>query len=374
MKKSLLYGLGLFAILLLGSATMLSTKNIAKAQVAYTCPTGSYCLLGWAWSSNIGWVSVNSYNRNSGTGGASYGVSFATSSANSNLATFTGYAWSPNIGWISFNPSDITSTNCPTGSGCTPTVNLSTGVVSGWARALSVTDSNSADGWIELAGVNHVSTTSSSGGVVFVPSSGTWSGYAYEPSAIGWLDFEYITSPSIAKQGQVAPTLSLLGQDQYLGTYIANPTVYANASGVATDSFQWTSSNVTSVTTGTSNWGSSVGTSKALSGSQVLSFTNSSASPITAVVTLNGVGSDASNLSSTVTVTIDPYNYTPPVTTCSVPVNASLCGGSNTNGSSVTINAYGSCPTTSIGSCQFQCNSGYALKGGKCVKASTSEI
>ncbi|KKQ32523.1 MAG: hypothetical protein US45_C0018G0002 [Candidatus Nomurabacteria bacterium GW2011_GWA1_37_20] len=48
---------------------------------------------GWAWSSNIGWIS---FNNTTGGGSINYGV-------NKNVdGTLVGYAWSSNIGWIQF--------------------------------------------------------------------------------------------------------------------------------------------------------------------------------------------------------------------------------------------------------------------------------
>lgn len=95
-------------------------------------------LNGYAWSDNIGWVSFNSDNSGAGSG-ANYAVTLATSTGNPNLGTFGGYAWSSNIGWVSFNPS-INST-CPLqtedNGDCTPRVNMKTGQVQGWIRALA---------------------------------------------------------------------------------------------------------------------------------------------------------------------------------------------------------------------------------------------
>jgi len=43
-------------------------------------------LIGWAWSSNIGWISFNSANVDSG--GGSYSVNIDTKTG-----AFSGYAW-----------------------------------------------------------------------------------------------------------------------------------------------------------------------------------------------------------------------------------------------------------------------------------------
>lgn len=137
--------------------------------------------------------------------GSSYGVQAATSTSQA-VALFSGYAWSPNVGWVSFNASDVTG--CPTGEAqydkpsaqggvganlppsvsniCTPRVDLFAGKVSGWARILSMVAEDSTSGWLHLSGTNH---PSGSGGITYNPSSGAFSGYAWEPSAIGWTNF-----------------------------------------------------------------------------------------------------------------------------------------------------------------------------------------
>ena len=163
-------------------------------------------LSGWAWSSTIGWVSLDSTNPElSGVtpAGSPYGVNISMTNLNSIntpaggvIGTLSGYAWSPNIGWISFDPADITSTNCPTGSACTPTVNLTTGAISGWARALAGSGTMGWDGWIELAGTNHVTNgAAASRGVTFSSTTNTFSGYAWGSTNVGWLSFANATCP-----------------------------------------------------------------------------------------------------------------------------------------------------------------------------------
>lgn len=156
-------------------------------------------LSGWAWSSNVGWLSFNSSNANAGTG-ASYVVSIATTTAQPTLGAFSGYAWSPNVGWVSFNSSD--TNGCPTIDSatdqppkgapivpgqtyCNPRVDFSSGKVSGWARLLSM--KNTGDGWLHLSGTNH---PTGSGGVSYNTTTGVFSGYAWEPIALGWFSFD----------------------------------------------------------------------------------------------------------------------------------------------------------------------------------------
>ena len=123
MKKNIIIGLSLAVVLVLGALAV-------RAQ------STTYDLKGWGWSSTTGWVSFN--GADSGAGG-SYKVSVDSTTGN-----ISGYAWSPNIGWISFNPS--VNNTCPAGSGCQPNVDLTTGKVTGWARALAGCQSDLWDG------------------------------------------------------------------------------------------------------------------------------------------------------------------------------------------------------------------------------------
>lgn len=148
---------------------------------------------GWAWSSNIGWISFN--DTNAGSGGGSYGV---YADGNGNLS---GYAWSPNIGWVSFNPTDVAG--CPGTPGntvCAPKLDLNTHEVSGWARACAGTiNGNCAgpgrtdgwDGWISLRGGNP-----SYGVTTTAAAPYYWSGWAWGGEVVGWISFSGATSGS----------------------------------------------------------------------------------------------------------------------------------------------------------------------------------
>jgi len=151
-------------------------------------------LSGWAWSSNVAWISFNS--TDSGTGGGPYKVEVDTTSNE-----LKGFAWSKHLGWIKFDnlTSGIPAGDIPVGFGPAK-VNLSTGVVSGWARACSGTvnkDCASAsrtdgwDGWIELAGTNHVSVSAADdkAGVFFNNVSKFFRQYAWGGMNLGWMQF-----------------------------------------------------------------------------------------------------------------------------------------------------------------------------------------
>ena len=100
---------------------------------------------GWAWSSNIGWVSFNC--TDGGNGGidvcasSNYGVNL------DGAGLMTGYAWSSNIGWISFNASDLSG--CPLAPCKAQLVGTA---LTGWARALAggTAGSGGWSGWISL--------------------------------------------------------------------------------------------------------------------------------------------------------------------------------------------------------------------------------
>jgi hypothetical protein len=218
MKKYSL-ALGVIAMVFLAGLglTLIASTPVAHATAPQSGATVSTVpLSGWAWSSNTGWISVNP--SNSGTGGVSWSqpVSISTTSDNATIGFFKGYAWSSVVGWISFNPSDVN--NCPSQDSatydsphqgaplptyvnslsspayCTPRVDFSTGKVSGWARVMSMVPSN--DGWVHLSGANHpTGDASGAHGVTMVTTVGAgattyaFKGYAFEPSALGWITF-----------------------------------------------------------------------------------------------------------------------------------------------------------------------------------------
>lgn len=127
---------------------------------------------GWAWSSNIGWLSFNCTNE--GTCGAvDYGVNvnvpiLAPFPLTGDYGDFSGYAWSSNIGWIKMSP-----TSTPPIGPSTPARIFfnSTGAthdVEGWVRACAAVDDAAVlpandcegpplaaaggwDGWIAMA-------------------------------------------------------------------------------------------------------------------------------------------------------------------------------------------------------------------------------
>lgn len=159
-------------------ATTLAFPSPASAGIEHN-------LVGYAWSSNIGWVSFNCTNTST-CGDANYGV-------NQNAdGTLTGYAWSPNIGWIRFGG----LSGFPNGNG-TFAVNatVSGSDLRGWAKAISA-DGNGWDGWISLSG------TSPSYGVTV--SGPDFLGYAWGGPVVGWLSFDIAGSSGVRRANDVA--------------------------------------------------------------------------------------------------------------------------------------------------------------------------
>jgi hypothetical protein len=135
-------------------------------------------LRGFAWSENIGWISLNNIDN---TGAPDYGVNVSPA------RNLSGFAWSENIGWVSFNAADVVG--CPSGQ-CAPTLDPVSGNLRGWARALSPTGSAAAnaggwDGWISLSG----NTTTGDAYAVQVDQNCNYNGFAWGSDVIGWISF-----------------------------------------------------------------------------------------------------------------------------------------------------------------------------------------
>jgi hypothetical protein len=134
----------------------------------------------------LGWIS---FSNKSDSTAIPYGVFLDSATGD-----FSGYAWSSNIGWVTFNPLEMqkcstnrvqptppstvfTSDNCPTGPAPKAHMDITTdalgnitggtGKVTGWARACAVFVSGCSgtvrsdistgtwDGWISLSGVGY---------------------------------------------------------------------------------------------------------------------------------------------------------------------------------------------------------------------------
>ncbi len=161
---------------------MFAGAVVVKAQ---TIPAVD--LQGFAWSSTIGWISMNCINDGN-CANSDYKVTINAD------RTITGYAWSSNIGWIKFGG----LSSFPTGGG---TAAENANVIgtypdltwSGWARACSATvggnctsmTNNPAagdwDGWISLRGTNYNITANMTTGM----ATGS---FAWGSDVVGWVD------------------------------------------------------------------------------------------------------------------------------------------------------------------------------------------
>lgn len=167
---------------------------------------------GWAWSSNIGWISMSCENCDADHDGltgpkkvgdkggyakcpvrefiSDYGVDIDPVTG-----VFSGGAWSSNIGWISFDGAQL---------------DMKTGKVSGRARALApVGDPNAGgwDGWIKLRGT--VQSDGSPYGVYLDSSNYSSDGYSEfrdwawggddtdEEAVIGWVSFNRLNTGAV---------------------------------------------------------------------------------------------------------------------------------------------------------------------------------
>lgn len=184
----------IFFIILLSSSIIL-TWFLTEALGPEQAMAGSGDnVKGWAWSENIGWISFNCENPESGGICADVGDWGVNIDENNN---FSGYAWSDNVGWISFQESSTPPDNydfnsqcpnlCDSSNSCTACfLRDSNRKVYGWAKILNMGD----DGWI------HLQKGSSAGGFTYgvsIDTSGDFSGWAWNNNdnghGIGWISF-----------------------------------------------------------------------------------------------------------------------------------------------------------------------------------------
>lgn len=192
---------------------------------------------GYAWSSTIGWISLNCK-----TGGPAGSDICSTSNykvtLNKKDGTITGFAWSSNIGWIKFGG----LSNFKSGAGTIGKNATAVGVypnltITGWARACagtsggdcsSMIDNSTAggwDGWIALNGTGYGVTTDVNG----LDSRS----YAWGSTVVGWIDFHSYVSLTLPGASLTAtPCTVLVGQSTCIGhltwttTGLTTPNIY----------------------------------------------------------------------------------------------------------------------------------------------------
>lgn len=206
-----------FALALILSISGFFGVNKTEAQAG---PSGP--LRGWIWSSNVGWISVNSLDG----GGGPYSVNMNSD------GSLTGYAWSSGVGWIQFgNPNYRTmAPEAPLGTSADAKVpggnTITSGNVTGWARACNGTSTGSCDtatpsvsgwnGWLALSGSNHSVTYNfnSTTGV------GTFGGSAWS-SDLGWLDFQKVATVPLVSGLSVSCQGTKTGVSQNMASWSA---------------------------------------------------------------------------------------------------------------------------------------------------------
>ncbi len=209
----------------------------AEAQI----PAGVE-LNGYAWSANVGWISLNCR-----TGGASEEDVCTTSNykvvVNPNR-NITGYAWSSNIGWIRFGGLEtMTGSTFPIGSNTVAasarlenTVYRNTNL-EGWIRACAGTasitgycgngannpNSGGWDGWISLKGTGYGVNTANFGDPQYVWGS----------DVVGWIDMStHVNWYSLTELTGIGCTITTIGESTCSGVLnwsfapgITNPTI-----------------------------------------------------------------------------------------------------------------------------------------------------
>ncbi len=190
MKKYIIIILALFITSLVG----LKSANAASRDLS-----------GWAWSSNIGWVSLNSFDDFTGPNGVGTS-SIKYKVVRDDYGKLTGYGWSSNIGWLKFGAYDASHP---------PAQMYRSGAIVGWIRACSGSadkdNCNGAgrtdgwDGWILLS-------DGDIGGNKFVSNPGCtdWdltctkgvfslnniiNGFSWGSVNVGWLRFKAKIAP-----------------------------------------------------------------------------------------------------------------------------------------------------------------------------------
>ncbi len=259
---------------------------------------------GWAWSSNIGWISFNSTNPTAG-GGGSHSVTVSTTTASPNIGVFGGYAWSSNVGWLSFNNGNTAHPNA--------TLDLNTGAVNGWARFCSGTinkDCVSADrtdgweGWVELSGTNH--TSPNGGGVKFgttTASGGAASGYAWGSDVVGWVDFTGVFCPGCVAgttTPQTTPTVNI---------YANNTSDFIEILSGSNVAISWNSTNASSCNI--TRTGSALTWATGTSSSQSSGFLTA-----TTTFTATCIGTSGGEATDSVVVSVVPNINQPQVAEC----------------------------------------------------------
>lgn len=352
-------------------------KIIPVALLALVLAVGAFVssaqaspLTGWAWSSNIGWISFNSSNVSGST--ADYKVNYSTSSPT--LGTFDGYAWSPNIGWISFNPTDLTRS--PACQGATAvSADLTTGFVSGWARATAgIGRTDGWDGCIHMAEASNgtiypTGVQDGSKGVTYSTTLKRFRGFGWGGNVLGWTRFDH---PGFANGTDVICAGGNCGS----GAPTASCTIDSNITG----------SNPYDVALHVTIYNGTSGKYSVFKDGSKIDQQNGPVFDSTDLGSSGGIHTYAIK-SGSVTVCSRDINVTvvaPPVLSCIQPSHATACP--SPNDVSTTPLPSGTSPTTVVGPatscpvtasyCQYFCDPGFKKNtaGTKCISSTITEF
>lgn len=199
LKKKNIFSFRIVSIVAVFLLVFISFTPSFDKKAEATGSTGD--LHGYAWSMGIGWISLNCAEGNVGTttmtsicSTSNYKVSVNTSGA------MTGYAWSPSIGWIGFD-----SANTSACGSLSANLDTTSGIMSGWARALTGGTAGSG-GWDGCIKLHSTSSDTYAFGVTYNPASTATStfgpgipfnsggtNYAWGDMNLGWIDFSHAT-------------------------------------------------------------------------------------------------------------------------------------------------------------------------------------
>lgn len=156
-------------------------------------------LHGWAFSENIGWISINVFT---GGGEQNYGVKVDSS------GNLTGFGWNRGtdllvggLGWLKFDPSGP----YPSSPSYSAKYDRTTKKITGWARFCSGTVNNDCtsttrsdfDGWVLLGPIN-INGTDYGVRVDTSVYPAELYGWAYGSEPIGWISFN-CNNPQLAE-------------------------------------------------------------------------------------------------------------------------------------------------------------------------------
>lgn len=180
----------------------------------------------------LGWIAVNNVDLGASPQNISYGVSL-------NGNNFSGQGWSDWGGWVDFAPGGPYPTGAGTtahaaevGTTCTQQYGCP---VLGWIRYIAGENSNQSqtggwDGWVSLHG-----NAGGGGayGVMYQPSTGTFTGHGWGDKDVGWIDFTNMTIQTVQQNPTHIcedPTATNYVPGPYTANQVSDPSTcqYAN--------------------------------------------------------------------------------------------------------------------------------------------------